>query len=98
MENRPVLWPELEIVYGGFIQLSYSRSAGFSSNPITTSDIKAWLDIHGINELEQRARIYDLLLHMDVAYLTHAREESEREKKNKKPKKNKSKEIGKEKE
>lgn len=55
----------LEPVYKAFTDLSRSRLVGFAANPLTVSDIEAYLRLRGITDLDERLEWFDLLKMLD---------------------------------
>lgn len=62
-----------------FLDLSERRTVGFGPNPIQTSEVLAWFDLHEIDSAEERRDYYHLIGVLDHEWLRLAREESERQ-------------------
>ena len=76
MGEAPELYVDLVPYYGAFTSLCTSRSyAEHGPNPITSSDIAAWLSIHGVGEISEKARYYAYIQALDSLWLTSAREQ-----------------------
>ena len=75
LDDAPELYPDVVPFWEAFMQLCLSRSAsGNGSNPLSVSDIYAWLKIHGVSDYEQRVAYYESVVALDMAWLKHQRE------------------------
>lgn len=81
-EDRPELYPDLVEVYQAFLQLSRSRPVGFSVGTIPASQIEAWLNIHQVTDLQERADFFVYINAMDSTWLEWYRNEQEAQKEN----------------
>lgn len=62
-----------------FLDLSERRtSSGFGGNPIQTSEVLAWFDLHEIDSAEERRDYYHLIGVLDREWLRLASEQAER--------------------
>jgi hypothetical protein len=41
-----------------------------AANPITASDIEAWVNLHGVSDIDERLRYYEFISLLDAAWLT----------------------------
>ena len=57
--------------FKAFKVLSASRQAGFGQNPITLSDMLAYMQIHGINDPDDREDFVFFMQEMDDEYIKH---------------------------
>jgi hypothetical protein len=74
--NRPELGPELVAFWSAFWSLHPTRQSGMGLEPLQPQAIKAWLDIHGVQSIDLRARYYGFVTRMDQSFLRWHREKS----------------------
>ena len=78
LEERPEL-DECETWYlRAFRTLSASRQAGFGQNPITLADMLAFMQIHGINDLNDREDFVFLVQEMDAEFMDHVNKKAQK--------------------
>lgn len=74
LDRRPKPAPLTQWLYDAFVQLCDSRTfvpmGGFA--PLPVSEIRAWLDIHGIDDQEERLLVLRTMQAMDQAWLKKA--------------------------
>ena len=77
LDNEPELYPDVQFVWSAFGELSSSRTYGFGHpNPVQIGEIKAWLDLNAVTDLEDRREIVLLVQAMDRTYLSFAQEQT----------------------
>lgn len=77
LEDIPELYPDVQFIWSAFGELSSSRTYGFGhANPIQIGEIKSWLDLNAITDLEDRREIVLLVQAMDRMYLFYAQEQT----------------------
>jgi len=70
LERRPVLYLDAVPAWNAFNQLHVARPWGFGAPlGLRTSDVEAWLSIHGFTDPVERAELYELIVAMDTAWL-----------------------------
>ncbi len=69
LDERPQLYDDLQWIYRSFFQLS--RLQGMSPGAISTSEIVAYLDLHGETDLQERAEFFRFIKVMDRAWLKY---------------------------
>ena len=75
---RPRLFPDIERYWQAFSQLNMSRLSGFNgAQALQVEQICAWLDIHSVVDNSERARYYDFITQLDVAFLAWHREQKQ---------------------
>lgn len=70
LDRRPSLWPHLLPVWHGYLSLREGRQGGMGPQALSTSDVLAWLDLHGYGPSADRARWLRLFRAMEAAELT----------------------------
>lgn len=65
-KTPPDLYPDLLVVWEGFIALSSSRAG---SEVIKFSEIESWLNLNGILSLNHRQEIAHLIRILDIEHL-----------------------------
>ena len=74
LEDRPLLWPEVQEYWDAFHDLHRSRdTGGMQATPLRVSDIIAYFDILGICEAEDREDFFRLVRALDDSWLTWMR-------------------------
>ena len=63
----------METFVEAFFELNSSRPIGFDVCAILTSEIVAWLDLHGITNMEDRKEYYDFIRTLDEEWLSELR-------------------------
>ena len=77
LEDIPELYPDVQFVWSAFGELSSSRTYGFGHpNPIQIGEIKAWLDLNAVTDLEDRREIVLLVQAMDRTYLVFSQDQT----------------------
>lgn len=69
LDNEPMLEFHLVLVWRAFTTLSRSRQMGFGVGPIPLTEIKAYFDLVGIEDVESRCYYLDLIQIMDSHWL-----------------------------
>jgi hypothetical protein len=59
-------------VWDAFAELSCRRPVGFGPGAIPMTEIVAWLDLHQVEEMEERTEFVELIGVMDREWLTWA--------------------------
>ena len=81
LENKPDIEDvDLQNILDGFLQLNRARSAGWSANPLSITDIVTWLDFNLIDEYEDRQRYYYIFSALDMAYIEFVNKKNKRKK------------------
>lgn len=70
IENSPSILPGLELYYLGFLEISSSRSIGWSLGPIPWLAIEQYSQIKELDE-EQTEAMHHHIVAMDTAFLRH---------------------------
>ncbi len=82
MQDKPQLYSGLNVYWNAFFELSGKRTySSLGPNPLQTSEILSWLDLHGITELDDRSTFFRLIGALDSVWLTHNHDEAEQERK-----------------
>ena len=70
IDDRPEIYEDLIEAWQAFQELNQSRQVGLSANPILVSEIKAWLELHNINDLDERLELHKLIRILDQTWLS----------------------------
>ena len=82
-DSRPLLYPDLHPEYRAFLELSSQRPAGFGVGAIPFSEIKAYMEIHGIfDDSDYKLLFLHRVTFLDSVYLEFHAEKARREAKN----------------
>lgn len=80
LDNRPSLNRWVGYYYSSFAALSSSRSVTpAGAGPIPLSEIKAFLDLEGERNIEERRRFVMMIRAMDGVFLDHVRKQRQKE-------------------
>jgi hypothetical protein len=70
LQNVPVIDEGGYAAWSAFHDLSARRTTnGFGPNPISTSEIVSWLNLHEVSDSEQRQDYYHLVCRLDDEWL-----------------------------
>ncbi len=72
----PELYDDLMPIWEAWGELNKRRSFGFTANPIPTSEVAAYLDLHDVEDSEQRRYYFLLVGALDEEWLVWARNKS----------------------
>lgn len=73
-ERRPTLYEDLVPIYEGFLQLHATRQVSESNvNPLTASDIFAWLKMQGLEQAEAMSEFFTGISVLDSTWIDWAR-------------------------
>jgi hypothetical protein len=75
MEDRPILRSDIADVWEYFSELICYRQYGMSANPLLISEISVFLDEREVRDPERRRWLITLIKKLDIAWLTHTREQ-----------------------
>lgn len=74
LDAKPELYADLIPIWNAFNELSAGRHVGMGGvSGLAASDVAAWLDLAGIEDLETRALWWRLIRAMDEVVLKHSR-------------------------
>lgn len=73
LNSKPSLYPDLVWVWEGFLTISASRQMGFNGpQPISLSEVLAFLHYRGIEDQEEREEFVTLVQALDQVYMADA--------------------------
>ena len=72
-KDRPKLFDDLVYIWEAFLAVTLTRQIG---GPISFVEIESWLNLNGINKLEQRQEVAHLIRVLDSVYIEFFREQN----------------------
>jgi len=73
LDDRPEIFDDLLGIWDSFWELNMRRVAVYEYQPISISEVAAWLDINGIDDIDARAEHLRLIGALDSAWLSYMR-------------------------
>ena len=75
-DNRPKAKQEYAWIFEGFLVLGRKRQCnGMAVNPLSMSDIVAYLDLAGVKDINVRLMFFELVSELDIEFLEWSRNE-----------------------
>jgi len=73
-DNRPEVKQEYQWIFEGFLVLGRKRQCnGMAVNPLSMSDIIAYLDLTGVKDINTRLMFFELVSELDTEFLEWSR-------------------------
>jgi hypothetical protein len=69
LQERPILFPELQMEWDAFVVLNRARDFGFAEGPIKISEIDAYCRFNEIRDLDYKKKLLRRISLMDIEYL-----------------------------
>lgn len=77
------MFPDMTRYWNAFFMLHASRREGFNgASALAVTDISAFLAIRGVEDIDAKARYYEVILALDVTFLRWIREEKQNQEEN----------------
>lgn len=74
LDNRPELYEDLEWIWQGWQYLNQTRPSTDPPSPLDIRAIATWLELRGVKDPDERLEAMELLVAMDMAYMSYLAE------------------------